>query len=251
MSRDFEGEQMAEAGPSFSLKDAVVVIPLLGSALAMSWEVGSFLPIGGAAFSYFSISEHLAFAVPALPFAIGFSIMMIFIGALNEVIFHPWLMRPRFKSLGIPRSWTAVRRNVILKSLVIAAAFFVVAYARSSASIMAMDITVLSVMACLFFKARKTRLIALGGSLLASSLLLSLAFGVDFMRQRLNTEEPAHIDTADGPISGVIVRTGERGVMLYDRTKLRLSFLRWDSIKGVDWAREPLSARAKPPWAAP
>src|SRR2546425_1023085 len=53
-----------------SIKDAAVMIPLVASALAICWEVGSFIPIGGAAFSYFSFAEHLIFAAAALPLAL-------------------------------------------------------------------------------------------------------------------------------------------------------------------------------------
>jgi hypothetical protein len=63
---------------SFTTNDLVIT----GSALALCWEVGSFLPAGGAALSYFSITEHIAFAVPALPFALLTS-MAGFVGALQ------------------------------------------------------------------------------------------------------------------------------------------------------------------------
>jgi hypothetical protein len=52
---------------SIQVKDYIVVVPTLGTALAISWEVGSFLPIGGIAFGAFSLTEHLVFALQALP----------------------------------------------------------------------------------------------------------------------------------------------------------------------------------------
>src|SRR5580704_15870462 len=58
------------AAPSFAIKDGLVALPFVGSAIAMSWEVGSFIPIsgiGGGTFGLFSLSEHLSFAMEALP----------------------------------------------------------------------------------------------------------------------------------------------------------------------------------------
>jgi hypothetical protein len=60
---------------SIQVKDYIVVVPTLGTALAISWEVGSFLPIGGIAFGAFSLTEHLVFALQALP--IGFIVALV------------------------------------------------------------------------------------------------------------------------------------------------------------------------------
>jgi hypothetical protein len=43
-------------------KDFIIYIPLVQSALAVSWEIGSFVPIGGSAFGTFSLTEHIASA---------------------------------------------------------------------------------------------------------------------------------------------------------------------------------------------
>lgn len=66
--------EQSSATLPFSAKDIAVYLPLAASSLAFAWEVGSFLPIGGAAFGLFSISEHLTFALQALPFAVGFCV---------------------------------------------------------------------------------------------------------------------------------------------------------------------------------
>ena len=38
------------------------IMRIVGSALAISWEIGSFVPIGGSAFGTFSLTEHIASA---------------------------------------------------------------------------------------------------------------------------------------------------------------------------------------------
>lgn len=41
-----------EPQPSkFSLKEIIVVVPIFGTALALFWEIGTFYPIRGGAFS--------------------------------------------------------------------------------------------------------------------------------------------------------------------------------------------------------
>lgn len=70
---------MADQQNGFGLRDALLAIPITGSAFAMAWEVGYFLPIGSAAFSFFSITEHLGFAVRALPLALVFASLILFV----------------------------------------------------------------------------------------------------------------------------------------------------------------------------
>lgn len=94
---------MASDDQSVSVKDAAVLIPLGGSALALCWEVGSFLPIGGAAFSFFSITEHIAFAVPALPLA-----LLMAGGTFGAVLLG---------TLGDPRSEKLTSRHLVPRSL--------------------------------------------------------------------------------------------------------------------------------------
>jgi hypothetical protein len=57
-----------EPGEVLPVKDLVVLIPLFASSIAISWEVGRFMPLGG--FLYFSLSEHLLAAMYALPGAL-------------------------------------------------------------------------------------------------------------------------------------------------------------------------------------
>ena len=69
--RKVENKQRLEALP---VKDLVVMIPLLASSLAISFEVGRFGPTSG--FLYFSLSEHLLAAIYALPAALVLSTLL-------------------------------------------------------------------------------------------------------------------------------------------------------------------------------
>src|SRR4051812_23785803 len=60
--------------PSFSAKDFFVLIPLVGTTLAALYEVGFFYGIGISYFTLFSLSEHIVFALTALPLALGLAL---------------------------------------------------------------------------------------------------------------------------------------------------------------------------------
>jgi hypothetical protein len=70
------GETMADtsvippkADSEFS-KEILVAVPVLGSAIAISYDVGYFYGLDIKLFTLFSIAEHIVFALEALPFAL-------------------------------------------------------------------------------------------------------------------------------------------------------------------------------------
>jgi hypothetical protein len=208
---------------SFSLKDFVVMVPAVASALALCWEVGSFLPIGGAAFSYFSITEHIAFAVPALPFAI----VTAFSG------YAGFLMR-RSKAAGKGKLTFWI---VFLVVFILSA---VGAYVARTALFGALAFTAfLGLMVKLFASREIWRKATLAAGLMCL-MAWALAYGVDFTRGRLNEEGSAEIVVAEGTVRAVMFRAGERGVLLYDRARHRFQFLKWDAVRSVDWDRAPI-----------
>jgi hypothetical protein len=232
----------------FSAKDAMVAIPITASVLALCWEVGSFVPIRGAAFSYFSIPEHLAFAVPALPVALMFATALFFseIAArqiFDRLVYGRWSPGPS----EITKIDNSVRQNLSRLSIwimVICFATFVgvleVAKLFKSATIGAMALSSLLAGSTQIARARTSRfpLILLGAGI--SVLFLAFALGVDSTRALLNNADIETIDTVDGQMTAVVVKSGERGVLLYDRSRGSFAFRKWDSIKRTEWLRKPL-----------
>jgi hypothetical protein len=68
----------------WSLRDGLVLVPFLASALALTWEVGYFLKIGGGSFGLFTLSEHITFAIQALPFALGITTLAVILFAMSR-----------------------------------------------------------------------------------------------------------------------------------------------------------------------
>lgn len=63
--------------PYLGFKDAVLLVPLLGSGLALSYDAGFFSSFDAQYFYLFTLTEHLSFAALALPIASTFSVIGI------------------------------------------------------------------------------------------------------------------------------------------------------------------------------
>ncbi|MGA8294026.1 MAG: hypothetical protein WB820_16340, partial [Rhodoplanes sp.] len=54
---------------NLQVKELLVAVPFLGSSIAVAYDVGFFYGIDIHLFTLFSITEHITFALEALPFA--------------------------------------------------------------------------------------------------------------------------------------------------------------------------------------
>ena len=63
-----------DTGPS--IDSAKLFVPLVAISLGLIFDVGYFFAIGWGMFSLFSLSEHLVFAIPAIPFAFLFILLL-------------------------------------------------------------------------------------------------------------------------------------------------------------------------------
>src|SRR4051794_5219160 len=62
---------------SFFNKEMFVVLPIIGSTIAITYDVGYFFALDINFFTVFTISEHITFALEVLPLAILASIILI------------------------------------------------------------------------------------------------------------------------------------------------------------------------------
>jgi hypothetical protein len=67
-----------------SPKDLLVIVPVLGSVVALSYEVGRFLPVGTDMFGVFPLADHLAFAGGAIPLALLATLIVVGATAFRE-----------------------------------------------------------------------------------------------------------------------------------------------------------------------
>ncbi|AWO94305.2 MULTISPECIES: hypothetical protein [Bradyrhizobium] len=72
-----QDDQHAPAKPQLEFKEVAVLIPLIGTAIAISYDVGYFYGLDIKLFTLFSITEHVVFALEATPVAFVLAIFLI------------------------------------------------------------------------------------------------------------------------------------------------------------------------------
>jgi hypothetical protein len=77
-------ERSRAADQEWSLKDLIPVAPLVAGAFAFAFVVGYFLAFDISWFAFFTLSEHVVFALRALPIAIGLSFAFLIALALSK-----------------------------------------------------------------------------------------------------------------------------------------------------------------------
>jgi hypothetical protein len=221
----------------WQLKEALVVIPFLASALALTWEVGFFLRIKGGAFGLFTISEHITFSLQALPIALMMASaavgMMFQIDLMNRFIRHS-----RYENL------------MLVSAIVVLIALNVYLFIYSpSVAILAMDaLGLASVLAIKLsrFLFKKPIVISVLG--LFSLFVVTFALGIDSARNELKSKRPLNKielgekdKLAPREVHVRILRTGERGVLCYDPATQQFSLLPWDNVRKIEWAISQLA----------
>ena len=219
--------------PRLDIKDLAVLVPLLGSGLAVTYEIGSFYPLGAIAFGLFSLSEHLLGALAAFPIVLallGTSILAYW--QFSIVTFRRSLRRRR------PDEGRRKKRinNLILFALVGLGAILVWAgWKNRSAFYIAVGLCSFG-SASLAFLPRSTRIrLHILMLVVAFAFLLAGAVGVDHTRKALLSRCVAEFAFKDGVKSAVLVRSGERGILLYDPARNQFTFDKWDDLKSIGW----------------
>ena len=231
-----------------AIKDALIAIPFLASALALTWEIGYFARIRGGAFGLFSIAEHLTFALQALPVALAMSTMGV-MGLLSERISKSVVVRtPR--ALKLQRVLNRYRPLIAFVSalvgLLIGAWYFPAGW----------DVAILVLVSLVPYgfvifaptQVLMNPLIICGGVLLV--FIVALGIGAQSARAQIPSSLPLNKikigekgkDT-ETEISVRILRTGERGVLYFDPVANTFGLLPWDSIKRVNWSISPFFSR--------
>jgi hypothetical protein len=232
------------AASSFETKDALVALPFVGSAIAMSWEVGSFIPIsgiGGGTFGLFSLSEHLSFAIEALPIGLVCAAMLpiIFSGASRPPRSHPRRpSRADGRSIRI-----GIRIGVTILALVGAGIAALRIYGRSSPMlVLSFAVFALTATFALYPPAMLLWPKQLFVAAAAFAMAMAMALGLDYTREILNVpgRHTVHAVINDANKEIVVLRTGERGLLIYEPDSRRFAFAKWDTVKGFDWPRQPI-----------
>jgi hypothetical protein len=88
-------------------------IPLLGAAVALAFDAGCFYALGINFYTLFSLSEHIAFAIPAFPIALIFLFMF---SALAILAIKP---TPRTPEPSHPLKNLSTRQRIVISTIII------------------------------------------------------------------------------------------------------------------------------------
>jgi hypothetical protein len=76
----------------------------------------------------------------------------------------------------------------------------------------------------------------------AFGMAMAMALGADYTRGILNFPGRHTVHAVINDISKevVVLRTGERGLLIYEPVSRHFAFAKWNAVKEFDWARQPI-----------
>ena len=205
-------------------KEYIVAIPLVGTAIAISYDVGYFYGIDINLFTLFSVTEHVLFALQAAPFAIAAAILLgAFIGSRADVV----------AGLKVAEAGKTRQRYAPFVLIGTAAAILIVTiyFSKLGALVGFIAGTFVAASRTLPFARRTIYLIAA-----VLVMVSAFALGHDNAGSYVRYAATNHSIQLDkelepSPVPVKIIRSGERGVLYYEPKSKQLNFVKWDAVK--------------------
>jgi hypothetical protein len=249
-----------EGETAIGVKEIAVVIPILGSALAITYNVGYFWSLDIKMFTMFSLAEHLVFALEALPIALMVAVSVVFWTASFTL----------GRKHGRENAETAERlieANAITRKEV--------EKQKRAERIMVFVLAMLSValgIAIIWVGVYVGGVVLLAGSLYfilfqlapvfkdppipqmwisISILAIAFAVGVQVQTGEYNSETITHSMKVDGvEFKGKLLRSGDKGLLFTEDQPKQIRFVKWDKVSEIVTIPTPVSTPvAKPPEA--
>jgi hypothetical protein len=228
---------------AISVKELAVFVPAIGSALALTYNVGYFWSLDIKMFTMFSLAEHLVFALESLPLATMIAVLAMFsigsfrIGqkhsqenaeiedrliAAKAITTDDVEKRKRsdrrlllaMAGAGVITGGTAIWAGTyITGSLLVASSIYCILYLLSS---IVLEPPILQM--CMGF----------------SALILTFAAGVQVQTGEYRSDRATHsIKLEETFVEGKLVRSGERGLLFIQAQPKQIRFLKWDKVSEV------------------
>ena len=214
-----EDDQNETAKPQLEFKEVAVLIPLIGTAIAISYDVGYFYGIDIHLFTLFSLAEHILFAFAAAPVAFVLAICL-------TAYFGPGLdiaIGLKISAVGQKlekRTRRVVDAGVLALVILSAGAIFyfrhfgVAAFMLSGAAI-----------ALFRFLPIPRRAIYSISCVLV--IVTAFAVGHDFARNYVLYGPVSHsIQLENDTLAIKLIRSGDRGVLYFEPKAKQLNFVR-------------------------
>jgi hypothetical protein len=194
-------------------KDYLVILPVIGTVSAVTFDVGYFYGIDINLFTLFSLSEHVLFSIEALPLT------------FCVVIVAPKLLATDLIP-NIARWFNEHKRwmRFITSVMLLLIGFLGFKFPATQVPLA----TAITVMAALgAYIAGKPPLKHLAGAFVVIACIFLL--GYTAANLYVDGEKMHTIETANTKIDGRIIRSGERGMLFVDAQK-KILFLKWNEI---------------------
>jgi hypothetical protein len=232
-----------------SVKEWAVALPLIGAALAVTYDVGFFYGIGLYYFTLFSLSEHILFALQVIPAAFA-AAFMIPSGTLG---FRMGVRAAEDGTPPIPTDKTDLATLQLLQEKVRA-------YHRRSQkyllfySCLFIASGVVGIILKFYFFGATMFILGLSGAAgyltprmilksyyvvlwyVAVFMVMSVFLGFQIARGTLEAQTPSNtiLTASIGTLHGVLIRGGDRGVLFYETVTKTVRFLIWADIKSIE-----------------
>ena len=235
----------------WSLNELAVVVPIAATGFAFAFVVGYFLAFDIAWFPFFSLSEHVVFALRALPIAIGASVGLVI--ALRFSKIEEYWPRLQGKGYLFLRVWIcalllaavfaglSIHFGLAFSFLLIAFGAFVhhrvhVSHKSSIANILYWTTTLLVLCLMTGF---------LSGSALKFNTLRRFlnSTGYSIAPSMIVDVKP---DSGPNFYVGQVVFVGNSGVLFYDYRARRVQLFRWRDIIDVSECTDPGPVKCDP-----
>jgi len=223
----------------------IAYIPLLGAAVALTFDVGCFYAIEINLFTLFSLFEHIVFAIQAFPIALAMLIpmsgMMVVMGreaAASSSNDHDTIRT-------VPGVTAYIVLIILIVVLITLASFLIAIISSTTPELLLVVIELVVLGFGMFFIKISYKRLFITLMAIMITLTISFSFGFGAGRSYLSNNYIHNIfaPSFSGDViklksgemlSGRIIRSGDRGLLFYDPVSSRLYFLLWVAIGSIE-----------------
>jgi hypothetical protein len=235
------------------LKDMAILLPLLGIVLAVTYDVGFFYGVGIEYFTLFSLQEHILFALQITPIALAVALTL-----------PSGIAAYRAGRNAAERDTPPIPTGKVEPAELLAIREKVQAYFRRSQrslfwfSLLFLALGILATATHQYFGGAIAITSGVGGLLgyqlkgssvptiyfalwyLVLYIIASFALGMQMAWGALHSEKPRQVITtaSAGPLSATLIRSGDRGMMVFDPVTRGVRFVLWNDVKGFQSANQ-------------
>jgi hypothetical protein len=233
------------------IKTAIVVVPVFAGSIAACYDVGFFYGLDISYFTFFSFTEHMVFALQAIPFALPPAISIIGFLAVSWWGYHNWIEEnaafdQKLKAIAPDELKTlteSLHRKVrfykiadpVVRGLFIAfVLLLLLRHNYSGAFLIVVSLIVVSLQYPVErMKHRLVRVILVTLAIM-TPWIAGFLLGYERSSELFQSNAPSEtITVAGNDIPAKLIRGGDRGILFMVFDTKKLNFLRWDAVQKI------------------